>query len=57
MEMNKMSKPEFDSFFKAERSTHHHHDIRSDAWRHASGRIILLWTRTKAEKDTDTRHF
>jgi len=21
--------------------THHHHDIRSDAWRHASGRLIF----------------
>jgi hypothetical protein len=30
--------------------THHHHDIRSDAWGHASGRLILLRTQTKAEK-------
>jgi len=21
--------------------THHHHDMRSDAWRHASGRLIF----------------
>ena len=34
--------------------THHHHDIRSDAWRHASGHFIFLRTRTKAEnKDSD----